>query len=156
MKRMGFLAKLSSKGKLELVEPSLEISESYRLKSDSYIDSSRLLLKNQKLEEDVSMAYYSMYYMALSLLFKTGIKCENHTATILILKEIFGINNKDIMFAKKERIDNQYYVDFKVTESDVEDLIEKASEFRKELYDFISKLTSDTVEKYKVKLKSLL
>ncbi len=156
MKRMGFLAKLNSKGKLGFVETSSEISQSYRLKSDSYIDSSRLLLKNQKLEEAVSMGYYSMYYMALSLLFKIGIKCENHTATILILKEVFGINNEDISFAKKERIDKQYYVDFKVKESDVEDLIEKASEFRKELYDFISKLTYDAIEKYKVKLKSLL
>ncbi len=156
MKKMVFLAKLNSGGKLGFVEPSADISKSYSLKSDSYIDSSRLLLKNEKLEEAVSMAYYSMYYMVLSLLFKVGIKCENHTASILILKEVFGINNKDIFEAKTERIDKQYYVDFKVKTSEVEDLISKASEFRKELYDFISKLTSDSIEKYKSKLKSLL
>jgi len=44
-------------------------------------------LKNKKLEEAVSMAYYSMYYSLLALLFRVGIKSENHTASIFLLRD---------------------------------------------------------------------
>jgi len=42
------------------------------------------------------MAYYSMYYSVLALFFATGIKCENHTAAIILLREIFAIDNGDL------------------------------------------------------------
>jgi len=40
----------------------------------------------------------------LALLFKVGIKSENHTASILLLKELFGLDNSKILNAKKERM----------------------------------------------------
>ena len=78
MKKSDFLEKLREEGKLKLVEPSEEVKQAYLRKSASYLDSAKLLLENEKLEEAVSMAYYSMYYSLLALLFKVGIKSENH------------------------------------------------------------------------------
>jgi len=119
MRRIKFLVKLVSEGRLESVEPSEKISISYLRKSESNLASAKILLENGHPEESVSLAYYSMYNALAALLFRIGIKCENHSASILLLKEVFRIDNSDISFAKKERIDKQYYVDFHATEEDV-------------------------------------
>lgn len=59
MKRINFLIELKKKGKLEIVEPSEEIKNSYIEKSESNLISAKILLKNERLEEAVSLAYYS-------------------------------------------------------------------------------------------------
>ena len=151
-----FLSKLVKEGKIKFVESSEEIKKSYLNKSESNLDSAKILLKKGKLEESVSLVYYSMYSSIIALFFKIGIKCENHSATIIILKEIFGINNSDISFAKKERIDKQYYADFNVTELEVKESLKIAEEFNAKVLDFIIKLNNSDVEKYKLKFKKLI
>lgn len=155
MKKINFLIKLKEEGKLEIIEPSEEVKQAYIEKSESYLISAKILLDNNRLEEAVSMAYYSMYHILTALLFKTGIKCENHSASIILLKEIFDIDNSDISFAKKERVDKQYYVDFHLTSEEVKDMIKKAEIFHKKLFDFISKLNNEKIGIYKEKLESL-
>lgn len=156
IKKQNFLKILHKERKLELIEPSNEIADSYQTKSDSNLLSSKILLKHNKLEEAVSLAYYSMYHILTSLLYKTGIKSENHSATIIILKTIFGINNKDIAFSKKERIDKQYYTDFHITEQQVSETIRIAEDFIKKLTDFSSKLNNQLIGGYRQKLKELI
>lgn len=153
---MNFLAKLKKEGKLKIVESSEEVKESYLEKSESNLISAKLLLDNDRLEEAVYLTYYSMYNSLLALLFRIGIKSENHAASILLLRKLFDIDNSDISFAKRERVDKQYYVDFHVTKDEVEDLIEKAEEFNKEILDFISKLTNEKIKVYQEKFKKLI
>ena len=131
MKRISFLIRLRKEGKLEVVEPSEEVKLSYLEKSDSHFESAKILLKAEKLEESVSIAYYAMYHCLLALLFKCGIKSENHAASILLLKELFNEIDlaNEISFGKKERIDKQYYADFKLTTLDCEEMIKKAESF---------------------------
>src|SRR3989338_649708 len=99
------LDKLKKEGKLELVEPSEEICKSYIEKSDNCLKSAKLLLQHSLYENSVSMSYYAMYNALTALLFKTGIKCENHAGSIILLKKLFGRMDlfKIISFAKKER-----------------------------------------------------
>jgi len=155
MKKMNFLAKLKGEGKLKAVEPSEEVKEAYLTKSESNLSSAKLLLENDKLEESVYLAYYSMYNSLLALLFWVGIKSENHSASIILLRKVFDIDNPDISFAKRERVDKQYYVDFHVTKEDVEELIEKAEDFNKWLLDFLSKLTNERIKLYQEQFKKL-
>src|SRR3989338_9292281 len=140
MKKINFLKKLRKQGKLELVESSEELKQSYIIKSESNLISAKILLNNDKFEESVGLAYYSMYHLLTALLFKIGIKSENHSASIILLKDLFGQNNKDIFEAKTERLDKQYYVDFIITKKDVEDAIMKAEVFNSKMIDFISKI----------------
>jgi uncharacterized protein (UPF0332 family) len=107
MKKRNLSNQLHKEGKLLLVEPSDDIKDAYLKKSESGLSSAKILLEKEKLEESVSLAYYSMYYITLALFLKTGIKCENHSATIILLKRIFGIDNSHISFAKRERVDKQ-------------------------------------------------
>ncbi len=156
MEKTSFLIKLSRQGKLQLVDPSEEIKEAYLRKSESSLISAKILYENNRLEESVSMAYYGMYHMLTALMFKTGIKCENHTASISILKDVFGIDNSSISYAKRERVDKQYYIDFKITKDDVGDSIKMAEEFRQILYDFISKMANKSLQEYRGSLKKIL
>jgi len=156
MKKVNFLTKLMKENKLKLVEPSEKIKDSYIKKSESNIASSKILLNNGRLEESVSLAYYSMYNITTALLFKVGIKCENHTGVIILLKELFNIDNSDITFAKKERIDKQYYTDFYITKNEVGEAIRIAENFNKEVFDFISKLNNQNIMNYRKKFKTLV
>lgn len=156
MKKINFLKKLYKENKLKAIEPSEEIKESYIDKSESNFISAKILLENNRLEESVSLAYYSMYHILTALFFAVGIKCENHTASITLLKDIFDVDNKEISSAKSERVDKQYYTDFSINKQDVIETIQKAEIFRKELFDFISKLDTEKINAYKFKFNELL
>ena len=155
MKEINFLTKLKRQKKLELVKPSEELMQSYIDKSQSNLESSKILLNNNKLEESVALTYYSMYNMLIALLYKTGMKCENHTGSVILLKIVFGINNSDILNAKTERVDKQYYTDFKVTKEEILEGIKNAETFNSNLFDFISRLTTEDINKYRNKFDEL-
>jgi len=156
MKKMNFLIKLQKEGKLKMIEPSEEIKKSYLNKSESNLISSKILFENNRFEESISMAYYSMYTSLNALLFQVGIKCENHSGAIFLLKELFGLDNSGISFAKRERIDKQYYVDFNVTMEQVLDMIRIAEESNREMLNFIAVLKNKDIEEYRAKFLELL
>ena len=156
MKKINFLIRLKEEEKLFIIDPSEEVKESYIRKSASSLKSAEILLGNGQVEDAVPMAYYSMYNMLTALLYKAGIKCENHSASIIILKELFGIDNSRIMSAKTERVDKQYYVDFKITKEEVGNLIKSAEQFNSMLYDFIDKLTTKQASDYKKEFEDSL
>ena len=156
MKKINFLIRLKEEEKLLIIDPSEEVKESYIKKSASSLKSSEILLGNGQIEDAVPMAYYSMYNMLTALLYKVGIKCENHSASITILKELFGIENSKIIFAKKERVDKQYYVDFKITKEEVGNMIKSAEQFNSMLYDFSDKLTTKEASEYRKELEDSL
>jgi len=151
-----FLSKLVEEEKLKLVEPSEEIRDSYLEKSSSNIESARILIDNDKLEEAIALTYYSMYNMVLALFFKVGIKRENHSALIILLKELFEIDNLDISKAKEERIDKQYYTDFVIKKEEVGEAIENAEDFNNKIFDFISRISWEEVGWFRRKFERLV
>lgn len=112
MTKSDFLHKLVQEKKLEAVEPSCEIALSYLQKSADSLRSAQVLLQNNLYENSIALAYYSMYDALTAILFRVGIKCENHSGSILLLKDLFDEKElyEIITLAKKERIDKQYYV----------------------------------------------
>jgi uncharacterized protein (UPF0332 family) len=135
MKELNFLKKLKRKGIIELVEFSEEMKSSYLIKADNCLKSAKILFSSQLYENSTSEAYYCMYNSLLSLLFKIGIKSENHSASIILFDKLF--DNKEmvkiISWAKEERIDKQYYVEaqqiVKVTKESCNEMILKAEDF---------------------------
>jgi len=156
MRKKGLFNKLIKEGRLGLVEPSAEVAGAYLKKSESNLISSKILIKNNRFEEAVSLAYYSMYHMTQALFFKTGIKCENHTATIMLLKKIFEIDAKELSDAKKERVNKQYYVDSSIVKEDAEDLIVTAERFNSNIHDFMERLKRQDIEIFRRKAKQIL
>lgn len=153
---MNFLSKLSKEGKIKLVEPSEVMQKAYFNKSESNLFCAKLLFENNRFEESISMAYYSMYNCLNSLLFKIGIKCENHSGAILLLKVLFEIDNSEISFVKSERIDKQYYVDFKITKEQILEIIRIAEKTNGDLSNFIALLNNKSIGEYRKKFLKIV
>ena len=150
------MKKLHKDKTLQLIPPSDDVKTAYILKSESFLASAKILLDNDRFEESVSMAYYSMYYSVLALFFATGIKCENHTAAIILLDDVFDIDGSAIESAKTERIDKQYYVTSVPVRDEIVDLIKTAESFDAGLLDVIDRLTNEKRESFRKKLKALV
>ncbi len=150
-----FVKRLVKEGKIKLTEPSEDVMEAYLIKSDRSLLSSKTLLGIGNYEDAIALSYYSMYYSVLALFFKCGIKSENHTGAIILLKELFDIDTDLLENAKKERVDKQYYVDFKTTEKELKEAIDTAEEFIGRLKDFIEKLKINDVKSYMESFKSI-
>lgn len=161
MKKSNFLNKLKKEEKLELIDPSGEICNSYLEKSDNCLKSAKILLKNKLYENSVSMSYYAMYNSLTALFFKTGIKCENHSGSILLFKILFQKKwlFGTISFAKKERIDKQYYVtskqEFTLTEELTKDMLQKAENFLIQMKLLIKRINTEEIEKIRKKLETI-
>ena len=136
---INFLGKIKQEGKIGLIEPSNNISQSYLKKASDCLKAAKLLLSAALYENSVSESYYSMYNCLLACLFRCGIKCENHTASIMLVSKIFGETDlmKRLEEAKKERIDKQYYVtgedNAPITRQIAEDMIKTAENVNIEL-----------------------
>jgi uncharacterized protein (UPF0332 family) len=151
-----FFDRIREEGRLKLVEPSEEVKKAYLKKSESHLTSAKLLIDHGKLEEAVSMAYYSMYHALMALFYRVGIKCENHAAAIILLGKVFRIDNSEISRAKRERIDKQYYVDFRITREEVKELIQSAEKFNSTILDFAEKLTSEKIAEFRKRVQRLI
>ena len=148
MKKIGFLIKLHEEEKLKEVEPNNEVKEAYLQRSNESLSSAKALLKMGNLKDAVALAYFSMYHCLLAALFRIGIKCENHAASIILLKEVFGVDNKKISKAKFERVDKQYYVDFVVNQEEASKSIRIAEEFIAEINNLIATLNEENIKQY--------
>ena len=162
MKKISFLNKLKKEGGLELVEPSEEVCNSYLEKANNSLKSAKILLQNDLYENSISMSYYAMYNSLTALLFKTGIKCENHAGSIILFKELFrriGLF-KIISSAKKERIDKQYYVDSKkniiLTKESAQDMFTKAEKFLIQTKLMIKNIRVEEIERIRENLKKCI
>ena len=135
MKSLSFLDKLKQEGKLELVEPSEPMAESYEKKSRDCLSAAKLVFNGELYENAIGDAYFSMFNAVQSLFFKCGIKCENHSAAAILLKKLFKAERIYATFskAKEERIDKQYYTiqmqERPVTKESAQELISKAETF---------------------------
>jgi uncharacterized protein (UPF0332 family) len=139
-----------------MVNPSEDIARAYLKKSKSHLASALLLHENGHFEEAVSMTYYSMYHAVMALFFRTGIKCENHAATIILLQEVYEIDNTPLSDAKRERIDMEYYVETAAMGKDVENLIHGAELFNAHVVDAIERLSNEKIAKYRERVKRLI
>ena len=149
MKRADFLARMYQKKKIQLVNPNENIKSAYLQRSEESLSSAKALLKIGNLKDSVALFYYSMYHCLLALMFRIGIKCENHTAAIIILQDVFGLDSKDIRKAKNDRVDKQYYVDFRITEEEVKETMFLAEDFIADLRDFIERLSEQDIKDYR-------
>ena len=139
----------------------MEMCASYLIKSDNCLKASKILLKAGLYENSIGEAYYAMYNATLSLLFKCGIKCENHTGSILLLNILFKLEmlHNILSNAKTERIDKQYYImdahailDSKETS---DRMIKEAESFILELRNYSNRLTNDNIKKVRESFATL-
>ena len=125
------------------------------MKSENCLKSSRILFQSQLYENSISEAYYCMYNSLLSLLFKIGIKSENHSASVILFDKLFNRPDltKIVSWAKEERIDKQYYVEtqqiIKATKESCNEMILKAEDFLIKMKLLINEISSEKIDSAK-------
>ena len=98
--------------------------------------------------------YYAEYYALYSLLQRIGVKCENHSCSILAVGILLGEDKiKAINEHKDKRIDAQYYmkVDQKIK---VKAMLTEAQNFISSLDGLISNLSEKEIKEYRDKISS--
>ncbi len=161
MTKSTFLNKLKAEESLMLVDPSEEIAKSYLIKSDKCIMVANLAYDAGIYENAVSEAYYSIYNTVISLFFKCGIKCENHSGAVIIIRELFQLENLYKIFSefKKDRIDNQYYIPILDTEpinkEKCSERIRTAQRFNVELRTYAGRITLQEIDNIRKRFKDL-
>jgi uncharacterized protein (UPF0332 family) len=162
MIKPNFLNKLKEEKVLSRVEPSEEISKSYLIKSENCLRVAKLAFAAGIYENAVSEAYYSIYNTAQALFYRCGIKCENHSAAIILIKRMFGLDNFHQTFSdfKKDRIDNQYYVvsgkdNLALDKESCEDKIKTAQKFNFELRAYLEHLSLEQINKIREEFDKL-
>lgn len=161
MKKSNFLNKLKKEESLKLVEPSEEISKSYLIKSDKCIQVAKLAYDAGIYENAVSEAYYSLYNVVQALFYKCGIKNENHSGAVLLIKQLFNLDNYYLIFSefKKDRINNQYYISILNTEpinkEKCNERIRTAQKFNAELRAYSGNLTLQEINNIRKAFKEI-
>ena len=162
MKNSDFLNKLKKEGKLELVEASEQISLSYEKKGAECREVANLAYNNGYFESAITQSYYSMYNHLQSLFYKCGIKCENHSASAILLKDFFGQSGLHLIFskAKEERIDKQYYItpspDNPATKESAKEMIGISMKFNPQITAFKNNLKLEEIKKIRDKISDAL
>ena len=132
-----------------------------RKKSNDCLISAKILFKNDLFENAIEEAYYSIYNSIQSLFYECGIKCENHSASVLILRKIFHLEKLYILAskAKKERIDKQYYTPNAqtnpATRESAQDLISIGQKFILEINSYKKNLKTNEISRIREKFHEI-
>ena len=135
---------------------------SYLIKAENCLKSAKILFQSELYENSTSEAYYCMYNSLLALLFKIGIKSENHFASIILFDKLF--ENKELVkvisWAREERIDKQYYVKtqqiVKLTQESCNEMILKAEDFLVKMKFIIFELGNEKIDSARKLFNELL
>ena len=161
MKKLSFLDRLKNEGTLELVELSDDISKSFLIKSEKCSQVAKLAFNAGIYENAISEAYYSIYNNVTALFYKCGIKCENHSAAVILIKELFKLDNLHKIFSefKKDRIDNQYYTPVinaePITKEKCHERLKTAQKFNLDLKIQMEKITLEDINKIRIDFNKL-
>lgn len=138
---------------LRVLQPNERLSKSYLEQAkSSLLRAEKDLADNDLLWATVTI-YYAEYYALYSFLQRIGIKCENHTCSILAVAILLGNDKtKIINDHKKKRIDAQYYMKVGQKEK-IKLMLQEAKLFISEFDEIVSSLTDDEIKTYREKLK---
>jgi uncharacterized protein (UPF0332 family) len=134
---------------LKIVEPNENLAKSYLKEAKSSLLRAQKNYEEKDLLWTTVVAYYAEYYALYSFLQRIGIKCENHTCSILAVGIILGKERVEtINQTKRKRIDAQYYM--KVgKEMEVEIWLNKAKIFVSMFEDLTLNITDEEIKKYR-------
>ena len=142
------------KGGLKIVEPNERLSKSYLEQAKSSLLRAKKDLEDKDLLWTTVAIYYAEYYALYSFLQKIGVKCENHSCSILAVGILFGEDKiKIINKHKDKRIDAQYYM--KVDqEIKVKVMLTEAQNFISNFDELVSNLSEKEIKEYRDKISS--
>lgn len=137
---------------LRIVEPNERLSKSYLEQAKSSLLRAEKDLNDNDLLWATVAIYYAEYYALYSFLQRVGVKCENHTCSILVVASLLGDEKiKTINDHKRKRIDAQYYM--KVDqEIKVRMMLQEAKIFVSNFDELVSNLSEKDIHQHRDKI----
>lgn len=144
---------------LRLIEPNLNMSNSYLDKAEESRKAMDVHFKEGLPNWVTIAAYYTEYFAFYALALRFGIKCEIHECTVT-LSEFFvnqGIIDERIheklKKAKQNRINAQYYIKESLSKEKIEEEVIEAKNFVLTIKEKLEKITEDDVVKLRANLR---
>jgi len=139
---------------LKIVQPNDRLSKSYLEQAKSSLLRAKKDFEDKDLLWTTVAIYYAEYYALYSFLQKIGVKCENHSCSILAVGILLGEDKtKTINEHKDKRIDAQYYM--KVDqENKVKFMLTEAQNFISIFDESVSNLSEKEIKEYRDKISS--
>jgi uncharacterized protein (UPF0332 family) len=137
---------------LKIVEPNERLSKSYLEQAKSSLLRAKKNFEDKDLLWTTVAIYYAEYYALYSFLQRIGVKCENHSCSILAVGILLGKDKiKIINEHKDKRIDAQYYM--KVDqENKVKTMLIEAQNFISGFDELVSNLSEKEIEECRDRL----
>lgn len=138
---------------IKIVEPNERLSKSYLEQAKASLLRAEKNFNDNDLLWSTVTIYYSEYYSLYSFLQKIGIKCENHSCSIIAVGFLLGEEKiKIINEHKDKRIDAQYYI--KVDQKDkVKTMLKEAKQFVSIFDELVSNLSEKDIKLYRDKIE---
>ena len=145
---------LKIKDGLKLVLPNERLSKSYLEQAKSSLLRANKDFEDKDLLWTTVAIYYAEYYALYSLLQRIGVKCENHSCSILAVSILLGEDKVETINKHKDkRIDAQYYM--KVDqENKVKAMLTEAQNFIAAFDELVSNLSEEEIKEYRDKISS--
>jgi uncharacterized protein (UPF0332 family) len=134
---------------LRMTEPNEILSKSYLEHAKSSLLRSEKDLNDKDFLWATVAIYYSEYYSLYSFLQRIGIKCENHSCSILAVTLLLGEEKiRTINSHKDKRLDAQYYM--KVEQEDkIREMLKDAKLFVAQFDEIVSNLNEKEIKDYR-------
>lgn len=150
---------LRQKKGIKLVQPSRTIAKDYIVKAHTALSVAEASLHNKAYDWVIIASYYARYDAAYALLMTIGIKSEIHECTILLLKDMFieqklisTENCDELLKAKEDRIDAQYYVKTPIRENLAKTTLAQAQKFVLAMEESLEKISDDLISNIRSKI----
>lgn len=140
---------------LRMAEPNERLAKSYMEEAKSSLNRAEKSLEDKDVLWATVINYYAEYYALYSFLQKIGIKCENHSCSILAVGFLLGKEKiKTINIHKDKRIDAQYYMKID-REDEIKKMLKEAKIFIAEFDEILSNINKKEIEEFRNILKNL-
>lgn len=113
------------------VEPNDNLACAYLKKAEDALEAMHSVPSN---DWKISTGYYALYFSLYAVLMKIGIKSENHTCTIVLmrhlLRDFFAPDECEILEkARQARVETQYYISSDASGGFVDTLAQQVPRF---------------------------
>ncbi len=138
---------------LKIILPNERLARLYLNEAKSSLKRAEKNFKDKDLLWTTIVIYYADYYSLYAFLQRIGIKCENHSCSILAVEFILGKDKTNIINEHKaKRIDAQYYIKID-KENQVSRMLQESKNFVAMFDETISNMDKNHLEKYRTKIK---
>jgi len=139
---------------LKTAEPNERLSKSYLEQAKSSLLRAKKDFEDKDLLWTTVTVYYAEYYALYSFLQRIGVKCENHSCSILAASILLGEDKiKIINEHKDKRIDAQYYMRVD-QENKVKAMLIEAQNFISNFDELVSNLSEKEIKEFRDKISS--